>query len=390
MVKTENNRGEFITQTQEKRNRGVLAAWLPKWAWSTASNFNLIRKEFESGKQYSLSDLKQKYKGPAVIVGAGPSLIQHLPILKDCKLPFFVPESMASVFVYHDRQPEYIAAYDGNLAKMFLENYNWKGSVLLTHPAVDSTMLKWWKWAKRYYLMMHVPKVETKGIEGSWTIQELIEYIQGQCFGAEFFSFINPVLFPYITARILNAGCVVNNMIQIAHFVGYDPLFLIGCDFGYPEGVQRTSDYKIPWRFPFEPRWLWKKRWIKNECTSIHKLNRPLHTADNGIQTTEEQIEYKIALMSIYKIDRPQLFDCSEGIITELPKPDFREVVKRDGKGFEKQYRTDPEIIRIADDFYSRIEKNKHERNGNRKSKKVRTTDNPDSRRTERKIKSAN
>ena len=43
---------------------------------------------------------------------------------------------------------------------------------------------------------------------------------------------------------------------------------------------------------------------------------------------TEEQIEYKSALMAVYKWDRPQLFDCSDGIITELPKIDFEEVVK--------------------------------------------------------------
>jgi len=48
MVETENDRGEYLSQTQAGRNRGVLAAWLPKWEWSTASNFNLIKKEFES------------------------------------------------------------------------------------------------------------------------------------------------------------------------------------------------------------------------------------------------------------------------------------------------------------------------------------------------------
>jgi len=296
---------------------------------------------------------------------------------------------MAPLFAYHDRNPEYIAVYDGGPAKLYLENYNWKGTTLLTHPAVDSTVLKWWKWEKLYYLMMHIPEVEIAAIEGNWVIHELIKFIQTQSFGGEFFSFTNPVLFPYITARILNAGCVVNNMIQAAHFMGYDPLFLIGCDFGYPDRKNRTCEYKIPWRFPFEPKSLWKKRWKKTEHLEIDDLNRALHKANNGILTTEEQIEYKIALMSIYKIDRPQLFDCSEGIITELPKADFREVIKSDGKGFDKQYRTDPEIVRVADDFYSRIEKNKHERNGNRESQKVCNISHSNSRRTEGKIKSA-
>ena len=376
MIKTESDRGEFITQTQEERNRGILASWLPKWVWSTASNFNLIRKEFESGKNYDLAAYKDRYKGPAVIVGAGPSLTKHLPIVKDCKIPFFVPETMASPLMYNGRQPEYIAAYDGNRAKVFLEHYNWKGSVLLTHPAVDSTFLRWWKWKKLYYLMMHIPRVETSKIKGDWNINELVEYVQEQSYGAEFFSSTNPLLFPYITARILNAGCVVNNMIQAAKFMGYSPLFMLGCDFGYPNNILRTGSYKIPWRFPLEPKWFWKRRWSVDEQVNIDSEDRPKHLADNGIVTTEEQVEYKIALMSVYKIDRPQLLDCSEGIISELPKVDFREVVKRDGKGFEKQYRTDREIIRIADDFYDRIEKNKNAGNGNRKGKEVRAPDN--------------
>jgi len=389
MGKTESSRGEFLTQTQDDRNQGILAAWLPRWVWSTAANFDGIRKEFEAGKKYGLTDHKDKHKGPAVIVGAGPSLTKQLPILKDCKIPFFVPESMAYVMSYNERKPEYIGAYDGGRALVFLENETWKESTLLTHPAAVAPLLKWWKWKKLYYLMMHIPRVNISKIQPNWTMNELIGYVQNQSVGQEFFSMINPLLFPYITARILNAGCVVNNMIQIAHFMGYDPLFLIGCDFGYPGDVGRTYHYTVPRRFPLEPRWMWKKRWTEFHPGKVSEICRPLHISDNGIKTTEEQVEYKIALMSVYKLDRPQLIDCSEGTITELPKADFREVVKNDGRGFDKIYRTDSEIQRCADDYFSRIEKNADVRNVDRKSETVRTTDKSDGGGAGRKAKSA-
>jgi len=389
MGKTEKSRGEFLTQTQDVRNQGILSAWLPRWIWSTAANHDGIRREFEAGKKFSLADHKQKHKGPAVIVGAGPSLTKHLPILKDCKIPFFVPESMASVMSYNNRKPEYITAYDGGRALLFLEKENWKNSTLLTHPAVVAPLLRWWKWKKLYYLMMHVPRVDLAKIQPNWTMNELVEYVQNQSVGKEFFSLINPLLFPYITTRILNAGCVANNMIQIAHFMGYDPLFLIGCDFGYPGDISRTYYYEIPWRLPLEPRWIWKKRWKEIHPGKLGELCRPIHISNNGIKTTEEQVEYKIALMSVYKLDKPQLIDCSAGIITELPKADFREVVKRDGKGFEGIYRTDAEIQRVVDDYYRRIEKDKNAGNGDRKSEKVRAADNSDGRGIKQKAESA-
>ena len=374
MEKTELSQGEFIAQTQEKRNVGILAAWLPRWTWSCAANFNQIRSEFETHQKHvhNLTEYRGAKKGPAVIAMAGPSLTPNLPLMKDCKIPIFVPESMASTFVYHGRDPEYILVYDGGAAKTFLQNYKWKKSMMITHPAASSLVIRWWKWTKTYYLTMHVPQIETEPIQPNWQLNDLIEYVRQASYGSEFFSVIQPLLYPYITARILNAGCVANNAIQVAHFMGYDPLFLVGCDLGYPKDSVRTGDYLIPWRFPLEPRSIWKKRWKGRIHPTIDEIPRNVFISDNGIKTTEEQVEYKIAMMSVYKIDRPQLIDCSAGIITELPKADFKEVVKKDGTGFEGIYRTDTEIVKIVNDYENRIKANKTERNGDRKSEKVR------------------
>ena len=106
------------------------------------------------------------------------------------------------------------------------------------------------------------------------------------------------------------------------------------------------------------------RRWKKEDLRIVeHEENgktigvpigREIIISDNGIPTTDEQSEYKLALMSVYKIDRPQLFDCSDGIITELPKADIKEVVEKNGKGFENRFRTDEEIVRCSNDYYNR------------------------------------
>jgi len=373
MGKTEKDRGEFITQTQGERNTGVLASWLPRWIWSCAANFDTIRIEFETQQKrvHDLAEYKAKGRGAAVIVMAGPSLTKNLPLMKDCKIPIFASETMASPLAYHGRPPEYIMNYDGGAARLFLNNYKWKNSTMIVHPAASALVIRWWKWEKIYYLTMHVPQLESNKIRPTWQLNQLIEYVNQSMYGKEFFETIQPLLYPYITARILNAGCVANNAIQVAHFMGYDPLFLVGCDFGYPENTSQTHEYTIPRRFPLEPEWIWKKRWVGIERPTVEELPRDVFMADNGILTTEEQVEYKIAMMSVYKIDRPQLIDCSEGIISELPKANFAEVVKRNGTGYEGQYRTDAEINKIVNDYYNRIEKNKTKRDGDRKDEKV-------------------
>ena len=168
-------------------------------------------------------------------------------------------------------------------------------------------------------------------------------------FGVQWFEEIQPLAYgdfmrmpwqapPCIKICPGNSGCTSNNAIQLAHFLGYDPLFLIGVDFGYPEGKERCI------------RWVLVDGEWENIGADSYS-DRSLHKADNGVLTTEEQIEYKSAMMAVYKWDKPQLFDCSEGIITELPKLNFEEVVKKNGRGFEEHYRTGEEIERISNEY---------------------------------------
>ena len=162
-----------------------------------------------------------------------------------------------------------------------------------------------------------------------------------------------PVVYAFIGASILNAGCVVNNAIEVANFMGFGPLFLCGVDFGFKDWVLRYPGVKRS-----------KFRWVKEDLEYIEHENedgtkagtrvtgRETIISNNGIPTTDEQVEYKLALLCVYKLDRPQLFDCSDGIITELPKLNIEEVVKKNGRGFESKYRTDNEIIRCANDYF--------------------------------------
>jgi len=117
-------------------------------------------------------------------------------------------------------------------------------------------------------------------------------------------------------------------------------LFLLGLDFGYPNGNDRANGYKLV-----------DGKWTETPTSQVNKSGRPLHRSDNGILTTEEQIEYKLGMFSIMSIEKQQLIDCSAGIITELPKANFAEVVANDGKGYKRDH---TEIDGIANRFFDR------------------------------------
>lgn len=343
--KPEELQGEYLMQTQEERNKGILKSWLPFWVRNAFENYEYIMKEAAT-QHMSLEQLKGTGQGPAVIVGSGPSLDETAPLLGKWKGAVFTSGSNALVATRWGHQPEYICVFDAGdtmYPKMF--GYDWEGTTLFCNPSISPLILKNWKWKKYYYLMRHA------GVQ--W-FDEILPLAFGDFMR---FPFQAP---PCIRIGISNAGCTANNAIQIAHYMGYDPLFLIGVDYGYPN----DKDGK-----PRERCTRWIKEYGKWKDVGMEETHdRKMHMSENGILTTEEQIEYKNALMAVYKLDKPQLFDCSRGIITELHKLDFKEVVENGGKGFEKYYKSGNEIERIYLEYENRRKKLQAQRDANRPS----------------------
>ena len=350
--------GEVQKQEQDERNLSVLRSWFSRWAFASYCNYDRISKEImRDKKDYKLADQKGKYKGPALIIGSGISLEKLIPYIKEWDGPIFCPQSMASTLLYHGRRPEYIVIFDANqmIWEMSLKGYNFPGSTLITHPCISPEVIDKWKHKRLYYLMQHYSRMHGDIDFAKMTVPEVEKIAKEQLLGFDFFENIMPSVYNFIGAAILNAGCVVNNSIEVANFMGYGPLFLCGVDFGFKDWI-----YRYPTAKKEKGKWVVGEKQIvqheeNGEVVGDTDIKREIKISDCGIPTTEEQNEYKIALMSVYKLDRPQLFDCSDGIITELPKADIKEVVKNHGRGYEDRYRTDAEIVGCADAYFRRI-----------------------------------
>ena len=367
--------GEGIGQTQEERNIGVMRGWYPRWAYQTAWNLHKITEEFEAdtGKVKALKDFQPHFtkpdyfknrvkRGPAIICGAGPSLDSELDNLKNSQMPIFISETLFGLFRYHGIRADYVCNYDAAQHwDLFLKEYDKEGSTLVTHPGVDPRVIDGWEGDKIYYLMNHISKIDPNQLKEGMSIADVVANIKNQTFGSELFEALNPILYRMIATTILNAGCVVNNALQVANFMGYGPIFLVGCDFGFTGDQNRCRGW-----FRRDGEWVCQEPYFG---VTEENVGRDLIVANNGILSTEEQMEYKLALMSIYRIEQAQIYNCSGGIVTELPKVELKEVIEKNGKGFRR--RSAEKIERVCHDFMAGWQSVSNERIKNREDAKV-------------------
>lgn len=274
-----------------------LRKWYPIWIHNAMENYAIVKRDYEK-EICCLSAHPRPMNRPAIIIGAGPSLNKTGPLLKDWKHPIFVSASQAPTIVHYEREPDYISAFDSLwVTYEHLLHHNWKNSILLAHPTVEPKTLKSWKWKKFYYRRMYP--------------------------GHEFYEFIYPLMYPMIRIGLKFTGSVVNNMILIASFLGYDPLFLVGVDYGWKKKAMTRAN---TWKFnkKGEP--------VMDNVVREDVLNNSGIIDMEGYRTAENHFSFKVGLLETFMNINSTIIDCSDGIINEFPKVDFKQAVEKQGK----------------------------------------------------------
>ncbi|MFA4971747.1 MAG: 6-hydroxymethylpterin diphosphokinase MptE-like protein [bacterium] len=370
--------GEQLTQTHDERNMGVLRSWFPRWVRNATQNWPTLEWEF-GRRDLSLLNLahidhereriERHWRGPAIVVGSGPSLNDAAPLLKDWKGMVFCTGSNAKTLMRYGREPDVIGMFDcGDAVYDQIRGARYRKAKLVTNPSVSPKVMRWWRWPhasrwnKRYYIMNH--------------------------FGHDWFEDTLPVLFPYIRCSVMNAGSTGNNLVQIAWFIGCSPIFLVGFDLGFNEKVYRADMFERPWTARVQ-REGWKRHkvdvqlkregtlldpWVR-VCAPPPPPTRKIYRTAKGLLTTEEQIEYKMALFDIWRIDRMPMINCSPRSLIdpeEMPYVPIEEVIKSGGKGFEHLYKRGEEIDRIGEAVHARHSRASDEGDVDRQGKGVR------------------
>lgn len=310
-------------------HRDIWCDFHPEY-WTTKSLINHCLREirlhweakfWQRGKAKDLTVLDDgNPKGPAIIIGSGPTLNGALPQLKDWKGAIFCNSSQASTLIYHGRHPEYVDIADCRVTPEELQApWNYKKTSWIINPGVHPRFLDFWKGQKYYYRIME-------------------PYY-------DFYSKIQPRVFgDCITTESFPFGCNPAMTISHATAIGYSPLFLVGTDFGFPSGIDRFTS----WRKPKG------KKWISSPPGPLAAQQKFLIETENGILSHVIHVFYRDQIFRVIALDTPQIFYCEVdeqyGIITQeqMPHVRFGDVMESQGLGFVEQYRTSENIRRGA------------------------------------------
>lgn len=279
--------------------------------------------EFKDGRAKSLQAAKLKSPEPALIIGSGPTADAGLPLLKNWKGAIFTSTSQATTCVYHGKDPTYIILLDPRTPIDELnriDTWDNRNSALVLHPCAPHEYVKYWIWKKYYYREMDPTN--------------------------HFYSTVLATAYDFITTFHMLFSCTAAAQISLAHYLGYDPLFLTGVDFGYPFKRSRFT------------MWYYEKgKWCSKEPPSIKK-NVGLHgtfvRANSGILSNTIQMFYKRSFLATIRTDRGQVINTNDkGTITELPVPagGLSEVIEKQGRGFESIYLSDQGIKDVTEKY---------------------------------------
>ena len=285
-------------------------------AYSTSKVLSRIRSEVRTylrwkfgrrdGWGQNLLQYHNVEKGPAIVCGSGPSLDYfYKNIAENWEGGLVTSTSQYSTFRYYGgKKVDYMVGFDwkDTPAKYAAETHTYDHTKFCVMPVQSPELIQAWK-GRRVYFRVFDPYVR-------WH-SEVLPIAYGD---------VAPV-------HILPFSCSIAAELQIAKYVGYDPIYTFGCDLG-PVGL-KTYQNQAHW---VDKKWVWSDpKDISRDSMSDHW--GLLHK------------NYAEAVVSCLWLDANNVIDCSMGLLNDpLPTASGDDVIKQQGKGFEHLYATPDEI----------------------------------------------
>jgi hypothetical protein len=311
-------------------NEDVRKAWTPIWSRNAARTYSEVERRFKN-KDCDLRNLPRINGEPVLVLGSGPSLDDVLPYLKDWKGKIACSTSHLPLLEHMEVEPDYCFLIDADPTMEFLvKDYKKGRTILICHPQLPREIIEAWPDDQVYFFRMFDP-----GDKFSLDYMPLI------------YGWMNQEKGWHIGSYILNSGNIVNAMIPALHALGAGIIFLCGYDLGYPEEngkpVFRSST----------------ARKINGEWQEIPapdlptQQERPIsyERANNGVLADELCYFYKYSFCILLGLGSVPVLSCSRGIVSEIPYVDPKEVVERQGKGFNHLLLKPNESYKIAQEY---------------------------------------
>lgn len=259
-------------------------------------NHPLILHDFATGRGRTVEG--GHGLGPALIVGSGPTLDDAHDLIRGWKGGLFCSTSQGITMLALGKRDFYMIAVDVKTESdelMPLDEWQGKGVKIITHPGIDPEIIQAWRWEKRYFrIIVHQMPLYTE---------------------------IQPIAYPMITTTMYVYGCAVSAQLMLASMMGYNPLFMVGCDFGYPREQARFRQYtKVD------------GEWVLGAATPARYLLHPRVRYRNDCMTDHFQAYYKQTFFNAWRLSLADVFIVGHGGgIYEVPSIEPAELISRNG-----------------------------------------------------------
>lgn len=239
----------------------------------------------------------------AVICGSGASLDAMTELLPAFPGLIICGPSNASACAAAGAPPHAILAIDsglGTIAHLMGVPFDSLGSTLITSTSIKPDVAEMFPLHRKWFT-------------------SIIQMGRGSNHPFNVFS---AMLFPFLHSFMFQAGCTVNaeilflQMLREMQKVEFSAVYLLGVDFCYRENAARCSAFALRDNGSYEKR-------DAGLSSSVPHVRSPFVRSFNGLVTDRSMLDYKRSLLTVWVITQLPLYDCSDGIITEVPRADF-------------------------------------------------------------------
>lgn len=284
----------------------TVAYWKQTWASNTVLNYPVTIRGMRSGRVADMGQHIRQTRAPAYLLCSGPTL-DNTPwdklkaLQTTANAGVFTATSNVNVALANGLTPTYTIVVDANhtLWDHIKDSLDLLGDTeFLTSPIVEPKLLAHWPGKVSMFKPLQF---------GDDFIMSTLPAIYSKRYNLDP---THRVFIDLLTVSILNAGCVTNAMFMAASYLGYDPIFLLGNDLGFPGGRGRCLTYTRK-----------DGVWVADPPMPV-RAKENLRTATNGVRTISEYLHYKLNLFISWRLTPSRLYNTSfEGILhdDEIP-----------------------------------------------------------------------
>jgi hypothetical protein len=310
-------------------NDGTKGAQLIHEILNSGMNWAPIVDKIKKGIAKDITD-EPKVTGNkcCFILGSGPSLDDSIQYLKDWNGGIICTPSQALTLIYYKIEPTYILILDPFEQWSDLSGINWKKTKtkLITHPGCRPDLIENWP----NEILLYLENAGRKDAFYQDEQQKMYSYRTGD-FRLSTFNF-------YIRTAITIFACSPPMELFAAEILGYDKMYLAGCDFAFHTDKERFTDYTINKQLNEFGVYSDDIEWIKNEHP-FNKDDPELVLTNSGLYSKKIHLYYLKNLMSAWRLCGKTVYTTDHGAAIQIPYHDIKAVIKNQGNfPFQHKY----------------------------------------------------